>query len=59
MARSLKNRSSVGRSIGERIATLRADRRMTLEQLAKATGFTKSYLSKIENARKVPPIGSL
>lgn len=53
------NRSNVGQSIGERIARLRADRRMTLDQLAKATGFTKSYLSKIENARKVPPIGSL
>lgn len=32
---------------------------MTLDALARATGFTKSYLSKIENARKVPPIGSL
>jgi mannose-6-phosphate isomerase-like protein (cupin superfamily)/DNA-binding Xre family transcriptional regulator len=55
MARHLKIHSS----IGERIARLRADRRMTLDALARATGFTKSYLSKIENARKVPPIGSL
>src|SRR3989442_7534406 len=52
-------RSDVGQSIGERIARLRADRRMTLERLAAATGFTTSYLSKIENAKKVPPIGSL
>jgi transcriptional regulator with XRE-family HTH domain len=59
MGRSLKSRSSVGQSVGKRIARLRADRRMTLEALARATGFTKSYLSKIENARKVPPIGSL
>ena len=55
MARHLK----ISSSIGERIARLRADRRMTLDALARATGFTKSYLSKIENARKVPPIGSL
>jgi transcriptional regulator with XRE-family HTH domain len=55
MARQLK----IASSIGERIARLRADRRMTLDALARATGFTKSYLSKIENSRKLPPIGSL
>ena len=55
MARQLKITSS----IGGRIARLRADRRMTLDALARATGFTKSYLSKIENGKKVPPIGSL
>ncbi|MSP80650.1 MAG: XRE family transcriptional regulator [Rhodospirillales bacterium] len=32
---------------------------MTLDRLAEQTGFTKSYLSKIENGLKVPPIGSL
>ena len=32
---------------------------MTLEALAAATGFTRGYLSKIENAKKIPPIGSL
>ena len=32
---------------------------ITLERLAERTGFTKSYLSKIENGLKVPPIGSL
>lgn len=46
-------------AVGERVAELRAARRMTLDQLAGETGFSKSYLSKIENARKVPPIGSL
>lgn len=45
--------------IGERIAHLRNTLGLTLEQLATATGFTKGYLSKIENAKKVPPIGSL
>lgn len=32
---------------------------ITLDRLAEQTGFTKSYLSKIENGLKVPPIGSL
>ena len=45
--------------IGTRIAELRARCGITLEQLAQLTGFSKSYLSKIENSHKVPPIGSL
>jgi transcriptional regulator with XRE-family HTH domain len=49
----------VEQSIGQRLAALRARRRVTLERLAEVTGFTKGYLSKIENSRKVPPIGSL
>ena len=49
----------LGQTIGERMAALRARRRVTLERLAQVTGFTKGYLSKIENSRKVPPIGSL
>jgi mannose-6-phosphate isomerase-like protein (cupin superfamily) len=32
---------------------------MTLDRLAALTGFSKGYLSKIENAKKVPPIASL
>jgi len=32
---------------------------MTLDRLATLTGFTKGYLSKIENSKKVPPIASL
>lgn len=50
---------AVEQSIGQRLAALRARRRVTLERLAEVTGFTKGYLSKIENSRKVPPIGSL
>ncbi len=45
--------------IGSRLNKIRKDRQLSLEDLASATGFTKSYLSKIENAKKVPPIGSL
>jgi transcriptional regulator with XRE-family HTH domain len=47
------------RSVGQHIAQLREERRMTLERLAQVTGFTKGYLSKIENDRKVPPIATL
>ncbi len=50
---------SVERLIGGRIRQARLALGMTLEQLAGGTGFTKSYLSKIENSEKVPPIGSL
>ncbi len=45
--------------IGNRVAKLRTQLGLTLEQLASQTGFTKGYLSKIENSKKVPPIGSL
>ena len=49
----------VEKLIGTRIAEKRAGLGITLERLAAATGFSKGYLSKIENSRKVPPIGSL
>ncbi len=45
--------------IGEHLKVLRAARGMTLERLAAATGLTKSYLSKIQNSRKLPPIATL
>jgi len=45
--------------IGRRVGEVRARAGMTLDQLATQTGFTKGYLSKIENAKKVPPIGTL
>ena len=49
----------VEKLIGARIAELRTRLGITLEQLAGQTGFSKGYLSKIENSRKVPPIGTL
>jgi transcriptional regulator with XRE-family HTH domain len=49
----------VEKLIGTRIAERRAGLGITLERLAAMTGFSKGYLSKIENSRKVPPIGSL
>lgn len=38
----------VGRNVGKRIAALRLERGLTLEVLAKGTGLTPSYLSRLE-----------
>lgn len=45
--------------LGKRISKLRSARGYTQDQLAAATGFTKGYLSKIENSKVIPPIGTL
>jgi transcriptional regulator with XRE-family HTH domain len=45
--------------IGRTILKMRKARGMTLDELAVLTGFSKSYLSKIENHLSVPPIGTL
>lgn len=45
--------------IGIRISQLRTQQGMTLEMLSSLTGFTKGYLSKIENSKRSPPVGSL
>jgi len=50
---------NVGELIGKKLFKLRKERRMTLDELAARTGFTKGYLSKIENYKNVPPIGTL
>jgi len=45
--------------IGRKIKLLRLERGLNLQQLANATGFTKGYLSKVENSRKAPPVSTL
>lgn len=45
--------------IADKIRNLRLEKNITLEDLGKRTGFTKGYLSKLENAKKIPPIASL
>lgn len=49
----------IERELGPRIGLLRRRAGLTLERLADATGFTKGYLSRIENSRVFPPIGTL
>ncbi|BEV45652.1 XRE family transcriptional regulator [Afipia carboxidovorans] len=48
--------TAVSSSLGERIRFARQQRGMSLEQLATATGLTKSYLSKVERQLAVPSI---
>jgi transcriptional regulator with XRE-family HTH domain len=45
--------------IGKRIRGRRKSRGITLQDLAKKTGFTKGYLSRIENSEKAPPVSTL
>ncbi len=45
--------------LGRAIRRLRRQQGRTLEETAKASGYTKSLLSKIENGRVVPPIATL
>ncbi len=49
----------IQRELGPRIALMRRRAALTLEQLAAKTGFTKGYLSRIENSRVIPPIATL
>lgn len=56
---SVRSASQVERDISARLVFLRTERAMTQEQVAAACGLTKGYISKIENARIVPPIGTL
>jgi transcriptional regulator with XRE-family HTH domain len=45
--------------IGLKIRRLRQERRMTLQDLATATGLSKPLLSQIENEQVIPPLGTL
>jgi transcriptional regulator with XRE-family HTH domain len=45
--------------IVDRIKRLRISKKITLESLAKMTGFTTGYLSRIENSENAPPISTL
>jgi transcriptional regulator with XRE-family HTH domain len=45
--------------IGRKIKRLRLDRGLNLQGVADVTGFTKGYLSKVENSKKAPPVSTL
>jgi len=47
------------RQLSKRLCELRTAQRFTLDRLAAETGFTTGYLSKIENSKVIPPIGTL
>ena len=54
-----KERMEFCRSIGQRIKTTRKQRHMTLGEVAGKVGFSRSYLSQIENLKREPSIGTL
>lgn len=57
-----RERSEVGvqfGALGPRIRARRALLRVTLDALAQRTGLSKSYLSRIENGKKTPPLDTL
>ena len=45
--------------IGRKIKALRLERKLTLQKLAKETGFSPALISQIENDNVSPPIGTL
>jgi transcriptional regulator with XRE-family HTH domain len=45
--------------IGKKIKAVRLSKGITLETLATQTGFTKSYLAKLEKSEKAPPVSTL
>jgi len=45
--------------IGRKIKQLRQERGLSLLGLADQAGFTKGYLSKVENSKKSPPVSTL
>jgi len=45
--------------VGKRIQQYRTNKQLTLQDLAGKTGLTKGYLSKIEKAKKAPPVSTL
>jgi len=45
--------------IARKIRQIRKQNKLTLEEIAHRTGFTKSYLSMLESGKKSPPIATL
>jgi len=45
--------------IGQKVRRLRQEKRMTLQDLAAATGLSKPLLSQVENEQVIPPLATL
>jgi transcriptional regulator with XRE-family HTH domain len=46
-------------TLGEKLKKLRLDKKMTLQDVADATGYSKALISRIENDSVSPSVGSL
>jgi phage repressor protein C with HTH and peptisase S24 domain/DNA-binding XRE family transcriptional regulator len=55
LRRQVEEQLGASRAFAERLKELRRQRKMTLDELARASGISKAYLSQIENGRVVPP----
>lgn len=47
------------KQISENLKKFRMGKKLTIEKLAKLSGLTKGYISKLENSRKAPPFSTL
>jgi transcriptional regulator with XRE-family HTH domain len=47
------------KQVAENIKKIRQSKKITMEGLAKLTGLTKGYISRIENSQKAPPVSTL
>lgn len=47
------------KDVGKRIRENRLKQRISLNEMADRTGFTKGYLSKVEKSEKAPPVSTL
>lgn len=56
---STSNMDMIEESLGKRVKIARKQKHITLQELAQRTGFTKSYLSKVERSHKLPPYSTL
>ncbi len=57
--RAVKQKMIEEAELGKMIQRHRVNKELTLQDLAEKTGYTKGYLSKIENAEKAPPVSTL
>ncbi len=51
--------NNICRIIGQRVRMIRKEKKLTLDVLSEKSGFSKSYLSQIENMNREPSIGTL
>jgi transcriptional regulator with XRE-family HTH domain len=57
--KSEEERKQICLTIGQRLRKSRKEKGLTLDGLVEETGFSKSYLSQIENLKREPSIGTL
>ena len=54
-----RKKAAKKKPVGTKIKKARTGKKMTLDQVANETGFTKEYLKEIEAGKSMPPVGAL